>query len=141
MKKPSLFILFILIIQHAFSQSKDANQIKKLNQQWMGCYATKDTATLNKIFADDLILISPSGKKMTKKDIISNVAKQDPLDVKIDSADVRMFSENVGAITAYISGSSKNNPQTIIAKTCYLDIYVKRKGIWVVVAAHVTSLK
>ena len=138
MKKSSLSILLLFTIQFLFSQNKDVDQIKKLNQQWMTCYSTKDTSTLNKIFAYDLILISPTGKKMTKKDIIINVAKQDPLDVKIDSADVRMISENVGVITAYIVASSKSG--AIMAKTCYQDIYVKRRGIWVVTAAHVTLL-
>ena len=140
MKKILLFILLVLIIQFSFSQNKDADRIKKLNEQWMTCYSTRDTSILNKIFADDLILVSPSGKKMTKKDIISNIAKQEPLNVKIDSADVRMLSQNIGVITASISASSKNSEE-IIAKTSYQDIYVKRNGLWVVVAAHVTLLK
>lgn len=65
MKKFLLMILFTAIFHNAFSQNKDIEDLTKLNQDWINSYVTKDTATLNKIFADDFVLISPTGAKMT----------------------------------------------------------------------------
>jgi ketosteroid isomerase-like protein len=70
-------MLLTLALQGAFSQNKDIDDLTKLNRDWLNSYPKKDTATLNRIFADDFVLISPKGVKMTRRDIISNLDKQE----------------------------------------------------------------
>ncbi len=140
MKITMLFIFTMITIQNIFPQNKDADEIKKLNQQWLDSYITKDTAIENRIFADDLILVSPNGKKMTKKEMIGNLSSQQIISVKIDSADVRMLTNNVGVITSYTTFVFKSDGKEITGKNCYQDVYIKRKERWEAVAAHVTLL-
>jgi ketosteroid isomerase-like protein len=67
MKGVVVAIGLLCICQFALSQSKDVDALKKLNQQWISAYPKKDTASLNKIFADDMVLVSSTGVTLKKK--------------------------------------------------------------------------
>jgi len=123
-----------------FSQNKDIEAIKQLNHDWIYAYPKNDTATMARIFADDLVLVSPGGAKMTKRNILENVVKQHTISIQIDSAEVRLLSQDVGIITAWIRFVIKDNGKETPGRNCYQDVYVKRKGRWLAVAAHVTLL-
>ncbi len=129
-----------IIYQNVFSQNKDIEELSKLNKDWLNSYPTRDTALLSNILADDFILISPSGTKMSKVDVIHNVTTQEALYVNIDSIDIRLLTPDVGLISAYLSFKTNPTDKKIAAKNCYQDVYVKRKGRWFAVAAHVTLL-
>jgi uncharacterized protein (TIGR02246 family) len=133
-------VLLLAIFQNAFSQHNDIKELTKLNQDWLNSYSTKDTATLAKIFADDFVLVSPKGVKMTKHDIISNLDKQETVSINIDSIDVRLLTKEVGLITAYTTFVLKIDGEDMTGQNCYQDLYIKRKNKWVAVAAHVTLL-
>jgi uncharacterized protein (TIGR02246 family) len=140
MKK--IFILIgIFYSCSCLAQDNDAEILKKLNADWIGAYVTKDTATMSRIFADDLILTNPSGVAMGKKTILHNLVAPgtEYLSTKVDTVSVRLFS-NIGIINAKITVTAKSNGQTITVRTCYMDVYEKRKGRWYAVAAHVTLL-
>jgi len=61
------------------------------------------------------------------------------LSTKVDTVSVRLFG-NIGIINAKITGIVKANVKTITVRTCYMDVYEKRKSRWYAVAAHVTLL-
>ena len=126
--------------QFAFSQNKDAMALMDLNQAWLGCYPTRDTVQLGRILADDFRLISPSGAKIFKMDDMKNVAKSDTISIEIDSVDVRPLTMDVAIITGYASIATNPSAKAIPTRNCYQDVYVKREGKWVAVAAHVTVL-
>ncbi|HLY72264.1 MAG TPA: nuclear transport factor 2 family protein [Puia sp.] len=136
------FFSFLMMIasQNVFSQSNDADRLRKLNYDWIHSYVTKDSVTFSRIFADDFILISPIGTKFTKKQTIANLLKQEITSARVDTIDVRLITGDVGIITAYITFVSKADGKDITGRTCYQDIYIKRKGKWLAVSAHVTSL-
>jgi len=140
MTKLLLSILLTAIFQNTFSQNRDIEELTRLNQDWLNSYHKKDTATLNKIFADDFVLISPKGAKMTRKDIIDNLNKQETVSINIDSISVQLLIDNVGLITAYTTFVLKIDDKEMTGQNCYQDVYIKRKGKWFAVAAHVTLL-
>ena len=140
MSKLLLFILLTIVFQNAFSQNKDIEELTRLNQDWLNSYSKKDSATLNKIFADDFILISPKGTKMTRSDIINSLNKQETVSVNIDSINVQLVTDDVGLITAYTTFVLRINGKEMTGQNCYQDVYIKRKGNWFALAAHVTLL-
>jgi uncharacterized protein (TIGR02246 family) len=136
-----LFImLFITTTVPVFSQNKDIEALTQLNKDWINSYPQKDAATLNNIFADDFIMITGNGSKLTKKDIINSLPNQETVSVHIDNVDVRLLTSDVGLITAYTSFELMDNGKKITGRNCYQDVYVKRNNKWVAVAAHVTIL-
>lgn len=140
MPKLLVFILLMIIFINAFAQNKDIEELTRLNQDWLNSYIKKDTATLNKIFADDFILISPKGARMTRSDIINNLNRQETVSINIDSINVRLVTADVGLITAYTTFVLKTDNKEMTGKNCYQDVYIKRNGSWFAVAAHVTLL-
>jgi len=140
MLKQFFFALMTLIVANASAQDKDIRKLTKLNEDWLHSYITKDPATFNKIFADDFILISPNGTKVTKAGMINNLGNQETVSVNIDSVNVRLITENAAIITAYASFVLKMDGKDVSGKNCYQDVYVKRKDEWQAVSAHVTLL-
>ena len=124
----------------ASAQSDDAAAIKALNIAWIHAYKTKDTAVVSRIWADDMILINPAGKKMTKPEMLHALATgPDFQSAEVDTADVRLFGD-IGLITAHLTFTFTVDGKVTTGHTGYLDVYQKRKGKWVCIAAHVTSL-
>ncbi|HWK05146.1 MAG TPA: nuclear transport factor 2 family protein [Puia sp.] len=142
MKKILLVLAVLLYSAITFAQSGDQQTLKQLNEDWIHAYPTKDTATMSKIFADDIIMITPNGSKIGKKIMLSRTASPDQqiISANVDSVDVRLLGANVGLIMAYVSFVSKAGDKEIAGKNCYLDVYEKRNGKWLAVAAHVTLL-
>jgi len=142
MKKISILVAAILYCGCCSAQSKDADEIKKLNAQWIASYVTLDTATLSRIYADDIILVNPSGKIMHKKEMLNNLVKpghDEYVSTKVDTASVRLFG-NSGIINAEVTGVVKADGKNSTIRVCYMDVYEKRKGKWYAIAAHVTLL-
>jgi len=130
----------MLLFQNAFSQNKDVDELKKLNQDWIHSLLKKDTTTLSNILADDFILISPNGNRMTKKDNLDNLKMLEVISDNLDSVDVRLLSNDVGVVTAYTTFVLNVNNKHVSGRNCYQDVFVRRKGRWLAVAAHVTLL-
>jgi uncharacterized protein (TIGR02246 family) len=140
MKRILIAILFALILQNAFSQKNDIEKLTKLNQDWIKLSIKKDTAAFAKIFADDFVLISPNGAKRTKWEVVKNILNQDIRSQSIDSIDVRLLTNDVGLITCYTTFVLISEDKDVTGKNCYQDVYIKRKGRWFALAAHVTLL-
>jgi len=136
----TLSILLLLIPFTGFTQSSDSATVSELNRSWIASYATRDTATMEKILAEDFIMIGPKGNKLSRTDVIHNVGAMDITSVAtIDSASVRVFG-NTALVVAYTHFSITAQGQTMNGSNCYSDLYVKRKGGWKAVGAHVTVL-
>src|SRR5688500_15024055 len=118
-------LFFLLMCETVFSQSKDIEILKTLNKEWINSYPTKDAATLDKIFADDFVLISHTGVKMTRSDIINNLDKQEISSVNIDTVDVKLLTDNVGVVTAYTTFVIMSDGKEMTGKNCYQDINMK----------------
>ncbi|HEX4849873.1 MAG TPA: nuclear transport factor 2 family protein [Puia sp.] len=140
MLKIVFFAAAIMFFQNTFSQVGDVEILKKMNSDWIYSGLTKDTSVTSKIFADDMVLINAGGRKMTKRELLENATKQQVLSVNIDSVDVRLITNDVGLVTAYLTFSFSSGNGNEKGRNCYQDVYVKRKNRWYAVAAHVTDL-
>ena len=140
MIKSGLLIVLILLLHDALSQQKDIEELTRLNKDWLELSMKKDTAAFARIFADDFLLIAPNGNKITKSEGVRNILYQDPKSIKIDSIDVRILTNDVGLLTCYITYVFLNDGKEMTGRNSYQDVYIKRKGRWFAVAAHVTLL-
>jgi uncharacterized protein (TIGR02246 family) len=136
-----LVFVFFFSSLSSFSQNNDMEILKKMNSDWIYSTLKKDTSVVSKIFAEDMIMITGTGKKMTRTDLLKNAANQNVEAVNIDSVDVRLVTSDVGIVTAYLSFTVLEGGEKVMGKNCYQDVYLKRKNRWYAVAAHVTLLK
>ena len=127
----------------AQTASDDITMVKKLNEDWIHSYPGKDTATMSRILADDLIMITPNGSRIGKQDILKNMTSpsQQIKTTRVDKAEVRLVG-NTAMVFAEASFVTVDNAdgKEVSGRTSYLDIYEKRQGRWVAIAAHVTYL-
>jgi ketosteroid isomerase-like protein len=135
---PLLLILFVSL--NSSAQQTDSSIVSQLNRNWIASYTTRDTATMQQILADDFIMIAPNGNKLSRTDVINNVGlKEISVTATIDSASVRIFGQTA-LVVAYTHFTIRTKDQTSQGSNCYSDLYIKRKGKWKAVAAHVTVL-
>ena len=135
-------ILLVLLLKAlpAGAQASDRDIVAGLNRTWIASYEKKDTAAMERILAADFVMVNPAGKKIFREDVIKNVGSKDQDNIAIiDSAEVRIFG-NTALVVAYLHFTLTSNGKTSNGTNCYSDLYVKRKGIWQAVAAHVTLL-
>jgi uncharacterized protein (TIGR02246 family) len=126
----------------ASCQQNDIQVVKKMNFDWLNAYPKRDTAILSSILADDFIMINPNGNKQNKADNLANMLDPsvETTGVSFDSVDVKQLTPDVIVLTAWLNFTFKANGTEMTGKNCYQDVYMKRKGKWLAVAAHVTSL-
>jgi uncharacterized protein (TIGR02246 family) len=137
-----LSMVFGVFFQHSFAQAGDVETIKKLNQDWLHSIAHRDSATLANILADDFVMISPNGAKLSKKDNLSMVASAqiEYQSINVDSIDVRLLNDDVAIVSCWLTFKFKSDGKDMSGKNCYQDVYMKRDSKWVAVSAHVTLL-
>jgi uncharacterized protein (TIGR02246 family) len=138
-----IYSLPIFFASATFAQrsSPDAAIVEKLNEDWIHSYPTHDTATLSRIFAEDMIMITPKGSRMSKRDVLASVASQGQqiLSARVDKVQVKLLG-NVALVMAEASFVTVDHGKEAPGRTNYLDVYEKRNGKWVAIAAHVTFL-
>lgn len=142
MKLLIFFLPVVLSLESiAQSSSEDVKTLEKLNEAWIHSYPGKDTATMSRIFADDFFLISPNGSRITRQDALDNTASpaQQIKSARVDKVQVKLLG-NIALIMAEASFVAVDNGKDVPGRTNYLDVYEKRKGRWVAIAAHVTFL-
>jgi ketosteroid isomerase-like protein len=135
-----LLAALLLAAGTGYCQSNDTDSLKALNAMFIHGLMTRDTARLSRIFADDFILINPSGGRRTKRDVLNGFITAPPfLSCEVDTVEVRLYGK-IGLVLASAVFTTGNNGKRTTGKTNYLDVYEKRKGRWVAIAAHVTYL-
>ena len=126
------------------TQSKGTNNVEQALQQmerdWMEANIKKDTATMDKILADDWIAQTNDGpltKAQDLADVKSGASKLDswtPGDMK-----VRVFGETAVVTGSHYEKSSYKGKDTG-GHIVWTDVFVKRQGRWQVVASQWSTM-
>ena len=106
--------------------------VAKLDTEYQAAVKANDAATMDRILADDMVLITGRGKVFTKADLLKDARdkstsyeKQDELEQK-----VRVFGDQTAVVTAllWIKGTSEG--KTSDRKLWFSDTYVKTPKGW-----------
>jgi ketosteroid isomerase-like protein len=121
--------------------ASDEQQVTQLEHQSHEAFLQGDTATLDRILADDFIFTDPGGKLSTKAEWIADMASGELTfeSVHIDDLQVRIYGDaavTIGRVT--MKGQSKDG--SFNAQYCYTAMYVRRDGRWQVVAEQANLL-
>jgi hypothetical protein len=142
MKNIAPFVILIFTIASAHAQNKDIEIIKKIEQTRIASLVNKDTAILNKIYADDVIFINTLGETLDKKRVLSLIVEPDRkyTTAAIDSfTSVRIIGSTAILMTKTTLIRTLHNVVSTIHNS-QMAIYEKRKNKWLLVALHTTLL-
>jgi ketosteroid isomerase-like protein len=122
-------------------KNKVEQEIRQLNQELDKAYVQGDTATMNRIFADDLSFISPRGIFSNKIQVLAFLNSGD-INYEFydsDDIDVRIY-EDTAVVTSRLTRKGRVKDQDISGKFRYTRVYVKRQEKWQVVAVQATRI-
>lgn len=111
--------------------------LKGLVRQWDEAIAKRDTATLDRLLADEFEFVGG-----VKKAAYLNSIKTQAADAVTSavSTDLQVLVyENTAVVTGLDTISGQNKGQAYIAKWLYTDVWVKRAGRWQCVRTHASA--
>ena len=115
----------------------DLDTLQALNASYLNSVLAGDVACFDRILADDFLCSTPDGALLDKRQFLDHTARPRTLD-RLDAHDVRIRVEGdvaiIHAATAYTTLDGRDG------RGRYTDIWARRGGQWVAVAAHVTRL-
>jgi hypothetical protein len=122
-------------MQSDTAASVDLDQLLALNDDFIRSVQEGDVRRFDEILADDFLNSNPDGSLLDKRGFLAQTAR--PVTIKGLAADdvrVRILSDVaiIHGRTSYMTAEGeKRNGR-------YTDIYARRGGRWLAVAAHVT---
>ncbi|MGE0132871.1 MAG: nuclear transport factor 2 family protein [Blastocatellales bacterium] len=122
--------------------SKTQQEILQVEEEIFTAVKNQDTQTLERILTDDFIYRSPGNPAVVKEDFLK-LAASFPL--KIVSVWGEEMKVNVYGNTAVLTGlqlakTSDNDGKEKTSAVMFTDVFVKRKGKWMLSLAHAVDL-
>lgn len=122
------------------SSARDVETLTYLKQvEWPRAYARHDTVLLDRILADDFLLIDADGNWYTKKDeldwIKTNATQNDSFFYEIKRLDILPNG------TAIVCGTGHIWKDSVLSTYQSSNILVKRDSLWKAVQSHVSGIK
>ena len=142
MKNIISVVILILTLVSSHAQNKDIETIKKIEETRINALITKDTATLNKIYADDVIFINTLGETLDKKRVLTLIIEPDR---KYTTAEIDSFTSVriIGSTAVLMTKTTLIRTLHNVVSTLHnsqMAVYEKRKNKWLLVALHTTLL-
>lgn len=117
--------------------SDDLATLRELNQAYLDAVVDGDVQRFGEILAPDFLASMPDGSLLDKSDFLLQTAAPRTLE-RLDARDVRIRIEGdvaiIHAATTYTTLGGKDG------RGRYTDIWARRNGHWLAVAAHVTRV-
>lgn len=131
------------------NQSSAEQEILKLEKEWYDAFLGADIDTLNRIEADDFIVITretpvPGGKKMQLAIIkgLNETAKKRMASMKrsLNQVKIRIYGDIIIVNGVQTQTSSNTTGEAQSWKSLYTGVWAKRDGRWQILNAQWTDL-
>ena len=119
----------------------DEQQILKLFEDGDRALIAADEAELSRIFADDYIQYDESGDAHAKQEILHNLKSGQIRYLSMISTGrrIRLLSEDVAIVHGSEDDDVEQGGQRFPVRYVYMDVVVKRKGKWQIVASQLAK--
>lgn len=117
--------------------SDDRATLAALNADYVRAVLTSDAARFREILADNFRNTNPDGTILDREGFLAQVARPSNLkSLRADDVEIRILGNTavIHARTVYLTSDGRPGSGR------YTDIWLKRDGRWLAVAAHVTRL-
>ncbi len=149
-KYPFLLVVLALLFASApdaISQTSDAKTaeeaVRKLERAWLDAYEQHDAKAMETIVANGFVITFPSGGKQTKQDIVDSMKRPPPagesVKFRTEKTEARVFGDVVVLFGRVISENQRAGKSST-EEMLYTDTYVRRDGVWQVVASHLSAV-
>ncbi len=124
------------------TQTENVEQtIRRLDSERSQAIVRGDTATLERIYADDYSAVGTSGAVRNKAQAIADV-KSGALKMEsqsFDNVNVRVYGD-AAIVTGVATQKGQDKGRDISGQSRFTRVYVKRNGQWQIVAGHASRV-
>jgi hypothetical protein len=117
--------------------TSDLDTLRDLNQAYLDSVVTGDVQRFGELLSPDFLCSAPDGTLLDKSAFLLRTAGPRTLE-RLDAHDVRIRIE--GAVAIIHAATSYTTLTGQEGRGRYTDIWARRNGQWLAVAAHVTRL-
>jgi ketosteroid isomerase-like protein len=137
---PVLAALAVALLATA-AFADDAEEIRRLDKEITVATWTGDAVWFEENLSDDYVLVTPTGGTHTKRDVVRELAtpgmQMEPYEPR--EVTVRMYGE-AAVVTGRVLQRYTLGGIRFANDLRYTDVYVKRKGRWLLVSGHISSV-
>jgi len=115
---------------HASPQD-DIRKVAALDTEYQAAVKNNDAATMDRILADDFVLVTGRGKTYTKADLLNSARNKDAIYEDQDEIEqtVRVWGDTA-VVTALLWVKGKSDGKAFEYKLWFSDTYVRTPGGW-----------
>ncbi|HEV8647383.1 MAG TPA: nuclear transport factor 2 family protein [Burkholderiales bacterium] len=115
--------------------ANDVDILRKLNQGYIRSVQMSDVRWFDENLADDFLNSNPEGSLVDRAGFLAQIAR--PVAIRnLEAQDVRV--RLIGDVAIIHARTTYTKPDGQMASGRYTDIWTRRQGRWLCVAAHVT---
>jgi ketosteroid isomerase-like protein len=131
------------VIQTPAQANKDEQELRRLEDEWLGAYARGDKATFDRIVADDFTGIDESATVRTKTQE-REIIQAPPASIKVsltnEDVHVRVYGDTAIVIGRIVARTQPAGQPEISFQSRFTDTILKRQGRWQIVSRHYSRL-
>lgn len=130
-------------IQTSAQASSEEQALRRLEDEWLGCYLRGDKTTFDRIVADDFTGTDESAKlrnKAQEREIIQAPPSSIKSSLTNEDVRVRIYRDTAVVIGRIVAKSQLGGQAEISFQSRFTDTLLKRQGRWQVVARHYSRL-
>jgi hypothetical protein len=142
MKKKLLTFVLVWFCAKLYAQQGQVDVVKKIEQTRLASLVTKDTATLNKIFAADVRFVNTLGETLNKEKVMLLIMEPDRkyTQASIDSFTSVDVNENTAVLITRTTLIRTLHNVISTLHNSQMAVYEKRRNKWQLVALHTTLI-
>jgi ketosteroid isomerase-like protein len=141
MKKLALTIS-LAVFQVAAAPAGDRSEILAVERAWDTAVVKRDVAALNRILADDFLLVWINGQVSGKRDMLKAVAARkaeiDPFET--EDVNVRIYGDTA-VVTGRFTQTAHLGERSETNQFRYTDVYHRTRRGWQAISAHASLIK
>ena len=115
------------------SSADDANTVAALDTQYQAAVKENDAATMDRILADDFVLVTGRGKVYDKADLLKAAREKQVIyerqDEEVGSQKVRVWGD-MAVVTAFLWVKTAQEGKPVDYKLWFSDTYVRSPTGW-----------
>jgi ketosteroid isomerase-like protein len=114
--------------------ANDANTLQKLNRDFIRSVEMSDVRWFEENLAEDFLNSNPDGSLVDRKGFLAQIARPSTVS-NLEAEDVRI--RVIGEVAIIHARTTYTKPDGQAGSGRYTDIWARRQGRWLCVAAHV----
>jgi hypothetical protein len=142
MKLRLLLYAAAVVLAASILRADDAAEVRRMDGELAVATWTGDALWFDRNLADDYTMVTPTGSVRTKRDVMNGLATPglkmeafEPSDVEI-----RLYGDTAAVVTGRMLQRFLLGRVHYTNDLRYTDVYVKRKGRWLLVSGHTSNV-